>query len=206
MDRQDFLDGALKKQMIIFAVPLVLTSVLLQLFNTADTAMAGRFIGKDALAAVGGTVTFTSFLIEFFLGFSNAVNVIIARFLGMNDSQRANNAVYTSVTISLFLGIAMGILGFCSVDVILDMMMIPDNITESAAAYLRIYFTGIPFLMLYNFCAAVFRSRGCTKIPMVCLVMGGILKLAENFIFVVVLDFGITGMAISTVCANALSA
>ena len=206
MDRQDFLDGALKKQMIIFAVPLVLTSVLLQLFNTADTAMAGRFIGKDALAAVGGTVTFTSFLIEFFLGFSNAVNVIIARFLGMNDSQRANNAVYTSVTISLFLGIAMGILGFCSVDVILDMMMIPDNIIESAAAYLRIYFTGIPFLMLYNFCAAVFRSKGCTKIPMVCLVMGGILKLAENFIFVVVLDFGITGMAISTVCANALSA
>lgn len=131
MERQDFLEGSLKKQMIKFAVPLLLTSVLLQLFNTADIAMAGRFVGKEALAAVGGTVTISSFLIEFFLGFSNAVNVIIARLLGMDDKKKANDAVYTSVAVSLFLGIFMGILGVFSVNAILKMMMIPDYTRHS---------------------------------------------------------------------------
>ena len=206
MERQDFLEGSLKKQMIKFAVPLLLTSVLLQLFNTADTAMAGRFVGKEALAAVGGTVTISSFLIEFFLGFSNAVNVIIARLLGMDDKKKANDAVYTSVAVSLFLGIFMGILGVFSVNAILKMMMIPDNIFDLSASYLKIYFTGIPALMLYNFCTAVFKSKGCTKIPMTALVAGGILKLTLNFVFVAVFNFGIRAMAVSTVCANALSA
>ncbi len=206
MNDQLFFEDSLKKQMIIFAVPLVCTSILLQLFNTADTAMAGHFIGKDALAAVGGTMTFTSFLIEFFVGFSNAACVIVGLLLGRGDRRNANKAVNTSITVALILGLFMAVAGFLSVDAILKLMAIPDNIIEAAAIYLRIYFLGTPFLMLYNFCAAVFRSKGCTKIPMVCLVLGGALKLTANFVFVVIWSLGITGMAISTVCANALSA
>lgn len=142
MNDQLFFEGSLKKQMIIFAVPLVCTSILLQLFNTADTAMAGHFIGKDALAAVGGTMTFTSFLIEFFVGFSNAACVIVGLLLGRGDRRNANKAVNTSITVALILGLFMAVAGFLSVDAILKLMAIPDNIIEAAAIYLRIYFLG----------------------------------------------------------------
>lgn len=206
MERQDFLEGPIKKQMVLFAIPLILTSILLQLFNTADSAMAGRFIGKSALAAVGGTVTLTSFLIEFFLGFSNAVNVIVAKYLGRGDKQSVKCAVYTGITVSLFLGLMMGAGGFAATDFILRLMKIPADVYTSAAAYLRIYFLGIPFLMLYNFSAAVFRSKGCTKTPMVCLCISGALKLAINFLLVVLFRLGVAGLALSTVIANAASA
>lgn len=106
--------------------------------------------------------------------------------MGRGDRRNANKAVNTSITVALILGLFMAVAGFLSVDAILKLMAIPDNIIEAAAIYLRIYFLGTPFLMLYNFCAAVFRSNGCTKIPMVCLVLGGVLKLTANFVFVVI--------------------
>lgn len=201
-----YTEGTIIKKMLLFALPIIATSIILQLFNTFDMAVAGRFISKEALAAIGSTSTISGFFIEFFLGFSTASNVIIAQLLGRGNSKKANRAVKTAVIFALYSGIFIAVCGFVSARFILNLMSVPDNILSSATQYLKIYFTGMPFFMLYNFCAAICRSKGDTKTPMFCLVSGGILKLALNVIFVKVFSIGVTGMAISTVCSNALSA
>lgn len=200
-----FTEGPLIKKMILFALPLVATSIILQLFNTVDMALAGRFISKDALAAIGSTSTVSGFFIEFFLGFSTATNVVVAQFLGNGDKEGANRAIKTSVLFALACGLFIAVTGFYSSRYILELMKVPGNIIDAADTYLRIYFLGMPFFMMYNFCAAVFRSRGDTKTPMLCLVIGGVLKICLNLIFIKLFNAGVTGMAISTVCSNALT-
>lgn len=201
-----YTEGPILKKMLLFALPIIATSIILQLFNTFDMAVAGRFISKEALAAIGSTSTISGFFIEFFLGFSTASNVIIAQLLGKGNTKKTIRAVKTAVIFALYSGIFIAVCGFVSARSVLNMMSVPDNILNSAAQYLKIYFTGMPFFMLYNFCSAICRSKGDTKTPMICLVSGGILKLTLNMIFVKVFSIGVTGMAISTVCSNALSA
>lgn len=206
LNENSFTSGRIAKKMILFAIPLLATSVVLQLFNTLDMAIAGQFLGKQAFAAIGSTSTISGLFIEFFLAFSNASNVIISRFLGENNKEQAQRAVHSSVVISLLCGIFIAVVGFFSANSILSLMSIPSDIIGLSATYLKIYFLGMPFFMLYNFCSAIFRSKGDTKTPMLCLISGGILKVVLDLFFVAVLKLGVLGVAVATIFANALSA
>ncbi len=192
--------------MLVFALPLVVTSVFMQLFSTLDMAIAGHFISKQALAAVGSTTIISSLFIEFFLGFSNAANVVISQFIGKGDKENAGRAVHTSVFLSLIFGLGIAAIGLSATRPILTLLSVPEDIFELSAAYLRTYFLGIPFFMVYNFTAAIFRSKGETRLPMLCLVSGSLLKCVLDLLFVAVFNMGVVGMGLATVCANGLSA
>lgn len=203
---KDFLQGPIWNAMLLFVLPLVVTSIIQQLFNTADMAIAGQFLGKEAFAAIGSTATVSGFFIEFFLGFSNAANVVIARFIGMRDEQKAKAAVHTAVAVALLCGIVIAVVGCFTTRPLLLLLRVPTDILPFAELYLKIYFVGMPFFMLYNFCAAIFRSNGDAKKPLFCLSAGGAVKIALNLLFILVLEWGVAGFAVATVIANAVSA
>jgi len=201
-----YTEGPIAKKMIVFALPLMATSIILQLFNTLDMAIAGQFISKESLAAVGSTTLISTFSIEFFLAFSTAANIVIAQYVGKGDLQNVNRTVHSAIAMALFFGIIIALGGFAAARNILELMSVPADIIDLSVSYLKIYFLGAPFLMLYNFCAAIFRSRGETRLPMLCLVFGGVIKVLLDLLFVVLFNWGVAGMALATVCANALSA
>jgi putative MATE family efflux protein len=176
------------------------------MFSTLDMAIAGRFISTKALAAVGSTTIISSLFIEFFLGFSNAANIIISQFVGKGDRENTKDAVHTAVFASAIVGIIIAVFGIIFTRPILCLLSVPRDIFALSEAYLRTYFLSIPFLMVYNFCSAIFRSKGETRLPMICLVSGGILKVILNLVFVALFDMGVIGMGLATVFANLLSA
>lgn len=204
--KASYLEGPIIKKMIMFALPLVATSIFLQMFSTLDMAIAGRFISTKALAAVGSTTIISSLFIEFFLGFSNAANIIISQFVGKGDRENTKDAVHTAVFASAIVGIIIAVFGIIFTRPILCLLSVPRDIFALSEAYLRTYFLSIPFLMVYNFCSAIFRSKGETRLPMICLVSGGILKAILNLVFVAIFDIGVIGMGLATVFANLLSA
>lgn len=204
--KASYLEGPIIKKMIMFALPLVATSIFLQMFSTLDMAIAGRFISTKALAAVGSTTIISSLFIEFFLGFSNAANIIISQFVGKGDRENTKDAVHTAVFASAIVGIIIAVFGIIFTRPILCLLSVPRDIFALSEAYLRTYFLSIPFLMVYNFCSAIFRSKGETRLPMICLVSGGILKVILNLVFVALFDMGVIGMGLATVFANLLSA
>lgn len=204
--KASYLEGPIIKKMIMFALPLVATSIFLQMFSTLDMAIAGRFISTKALAAVGSTTIISSLFIEFFLGFSNAANIIISQFVGKGDRENTKDAVHTAVFASAIVGIIIAVFGIIFTRPILCLLSVPRDIFALSEAYLRTYFLSIPFLMVYNFCSAIFRSKGETRLPMICLVSGGILKVILNLVFVAIFDIGVIGMGLATVFANLLSA
>lgn len=204
--KASYLEGPIIKKMIMFALPLVATSIFLQMFSTLDMAIAGRFISTKALAAVGSTTIISSLFIEFFLGFSNAANIIISQFVGKGDRENTKDAVHTAVFVSAIVGIIIAVFGIIFTRPILCLLSVPRDIFALSEAYLRTYFLSIPFLMVYNFCSAIFRSKGETRLPMICLVSGGILKVILNLVFVALFDMGVIGMGLATVFANLLSA
>jgi putative MATE family efflux protein len=204
--KASYLEGPIIKKMIMFALPLVATSIFLQMFSTLDMAIAGRFISTKALAAVGSTTIISSLFIEFFLGFSNAANIIISQFVGKGDRENTKDAVHTAVFASAIVGIIIAVFGIIFTRPILCLLSVPRDIFALSEAYLRTYFLSIPFLMVYNFCSAIFRSKGETRLPMICLVSGGILKAILNLVFVALFDMGVIGMGLATVFANLLSA
>ncbi len=204
--KASYLEGPIIKKMIMFALPLVATSIFLQMFSTLDMAIAGRFINTKALAAVGSTTIISSLFIEFFLGFSNAANIIISQFVGKGDRENTKDAVHTAVFASAIVGIIIAVFGIIFTRPILCLLSVPRDIFALSEAYLRAYFLSIPFLMVYNFCSAIFRSKGETRLPMICLVSGGILKVILNLVFVALFDMGVIGMGLATVFANLLSA
>ena len=201
-----FVEGSLAKEMLRFAAPLLATSILLQLFNTFDSSIAGLFISERALAAVGSTTMISTFFIEFFMGFSNAAGVVISRFMGKGAADRANKAVSTSVIVAFLCGLLIAVTGVLYSRPLLILMKVPDNILDPATVYLKLYLASMPFFMLYQFCATIFRSGGDTKTPMFCLVASGALKVGLDFILVLALDMEILGMALATVLANVFGA
>lgn len=201
-----FTEGTLWDKLLRFVLPVAAASIIQQLFHSADMAVVGRFVGKEALAAVGGTTPLVNLFLEFFVGLSNAANVVTARFIGQNDRKRAGEAVHTAITVALISGILVGAAGIGLSGPLLRLMLVPADIIERSAEYLMIYFAGMPFLMLNNFAAAIFRSCGNTKKPLYCLSAGGMLNVALNLVFVLVLKNGIAGVAWATVISNGCSA
>jgi len=201
----DITQGSIIDKVLLFAIPLALTSMLQQLFNATDVAVVGKFASKQAMAAVGSNSSVISLLVNFFVGLSVGANVVIARNIGAKNMQKAKDAVHTAMMLAVICGLIVAVVGNIIARPIIGLLGVPDDVFDYSLAYLRIYFTGVPFIMLYNFEAAIFRSNGNTKTPLICLTIGGIFNVFANLFFVIVLGMSADGVAIATVLANMIS-
>ena len=202
----DMLNGSLWDKIIIFAIPLALTGVLQQLFNAADVAVLGQFVGKNAIAAVGNNISLIGLLVNLFLGLSLGANVVIAQNIGANRLHVAHAAVSTAFIIALIVGFVIAAIGELLTEPVLEYMDVPADVWTMAETYLRVYLLGLPAIGLYNFESAIFRSRGDTKTPMIALIIASALNLVLNLIFVIEFDWSVAGVAAATVIANIVSA
>ncbi len=204
-DKRDLLSGSIWDKALKFALPLALTGMLQQLFNAADVAVLGRFVGANAMAAVGSNAPVIGLLVNFFVGISIGANVVIARFTGQRNSKLMSEAAHTAFMLALICGVAVAVLGSICAKPMVEMMGVPPEVAEYSMLYLRIYFIGVPFIMIYNFLSAIFRSQGNTKTPLICLTTGGIINVACNLLFVLRLNMTVDGVACATVIANIIS-
>ncbi len=202
----DMVHGPLFKNIFIFAVPLMLTSLLQMLFNAADTIIVGKFDGDLSLAAVGACSSIIFLMTSLFNGIASGANVVIATLLGRQDYEKTKKAVHTVMLLSLICGIALTIIAIISSRYFLTLMSTPSNIIDLSNLYIRIYFSGVLFLFVYNFGAAVLRSKGETKKPLYFLMLSGIMNVILNLIFVIIFHLGVAGVAIATVISEAVSA
>lgn len=202
----DMVHGPLLKNIFIFAVPLMLTSLLQMLFNAADTIIVGKFDGDLSLAAVGACGSIIFLMTSLFNGIASGANVVIATLLGKQDYEKTKKAVHTVMLLSLICGIALTIVAIISSRYFLTLMSTPSNIIDLSNLYMRIYFSGVLFLFVYNFGAAVLRAKGETKKPLYFLMLSGIMNVVLNLIFVIIFHLGVAGVAIATVISEAVSA
>lgn len=202
----DMLHGSLLDKILLFALPLAASSILQQLFNSADVAVVGRFAGSQALAAVGSNTPVINLLINLFVGLSIGANVVIANYIGQQNEQKIQEAVHTVIVVALISGVFLIFLGGFAARPILLLMDSPEDVIDLAVVYLRIYFLGMPFIMFYNFGAAILRSKGDTKRPMYCLIVSGVINIVLNLLLVIVFQLSVAGVGIATVIANAASA
>lgn len=193
-------------KILIFALPLAASSLLQQLFNSVDVAVVGRFASSKALAAVGSNAPVISLLINLFIGISMGANVVISNHLGQRDEQSIRHAISTVTLVAAISGLLLMCIGIGVARPILELMDTPSDVLDMAVLYLRIYFIGIPFFLIFNFGAAILRSVGDTRRPLYILVVAGIINTVLNLIFVIGLGMSVEGVAIATAVANAISA
>ncbi len=198
--------GPILKKLLVFSIPLILSSVLQLLFNAADIIVVGRFTGSEALAAVGSTGSLINLLTNLFLGLSVGSNVLFARFIGAGDTRNASLTLHTSILLSLISGILLTAVGLVFVKPILFLMGSPENVIDLSALYLRIYFIGMPAMLFYNFGSAILRAVGDTKRPLIFLTAAGIINVFLNLFFVIVFHMGVAGVALATIISQTISA
>ena len=197
--------GSIFGKMIVFAIPLMLTGILQLFYNAADIIIVGRYSGKEALSAVGATGAIINLLINVFLGLSIGTSVTVSRFFGSSDYDGIEETVHTSISIAAIAGVCVGIGGFLLAKPLLSLMDTPFDVIDGATLYMRIYFIGMPFNMLYNFGSAILRAVGDTRRPLYFLTISGIFNVVLNIIFVVQFDMGVAGVATATIIAQAIS-
>ena len=202
----DMIHGSLFKGMAKFALPLIATSILQLLYNAADVIVVGKCAGSEALAAVGSTGALINQIINVFLGLSIGTNVIAARDYGAGKREGVQETVHTSIAVSIVGGIVLGIFGFIFGGTFLSWMDSPPEVLPLSTLYIKIYFVGMPFNMLYNFGAAVLRAVGDTKRPLYFLTVSGIANVALNLVFVIAFHMGVAGVALATIISQAISA
>lgn len=202
----DMCNGPILKKMLIFAFPLICSGVLQLLFNAADIIVVGRFAGDNSLAAVGSTSSLVMLLANLFIGLSIGGNVLTARYFGAKKEKELSETVHTSVTLSIISGIALAIIGIVLAKPMLHLMAAPENVLNLSALYLRIYFLGMPAMMLYNFGGAILRAKGDTKRPLKFLIISGIVNVCLNLFFVIELRMDVAGVASATAISQCLSA
>ena len=202
----DMLNGGLVGKLILFSLPLAFSSILQQLFNSADVAVVGRFAGDNALAAVGSCVALVGIFVNLIVGLAVGPNAVLANLIGQKQRDKINDMVHTILTFGTILGLGLMILGFASARIILELSGTPSGVLAEALLYIRIYFLSIPFMTVYNFGAAILRSFGDTRRPMFYLIISGIVNVILNLILVICFHLGVAGVAISTVISNVISA
>lgn len=203
--QMDMLHGPLIKNIFLFALPLAASSILQQLFNSADTAVAGRFAGPEALAAVGGNGPILTLLINLFVGISVGANVVIANYIGQKKTDRVNGVVHTTIALALICGFMLMALGQIIARPLLILISTPSNVLDQAVLYLRILFLGMPFFMLYNFGSSILRSIGDTRKPLYALIAAGSVNVCLNLVFVIVFHLDVAGVGIATVISDGIS-
>ena len=199
-------NGPLLGKIIIYYIPLMLSGILQLLFNAADIVVVGQFAGDEALAAVGSTSSLINLLVNVFIGLSVGTNVLVARFYGAGQKKELSDMVHTSILTSLVSGVFLIFVGIFLSKPILEWMATPADVIGMSVLYIRIYFAGMPVMMLYNFGSAVLRAVGDTKRPLYYLTSAGVINVILNLIFVIVFHLGVAGVALATVISQGVSA
>jgi len=200
----DMTEGALLPKVLMFSLPLIASGVLQLLFNAADMVVVGQWAGKECLAAVGSTGSLINLMVNVFIGLSVGGSVAVARSFGANDPAAVHRSVHTAMSLAIIAGLAVGLLGFVFCRPLLKMM---DNpVLDLATTYMKIYFLGMPFNMIYNFGASILRAVGDTKRPLIYLTIAGVVNVILNLILVIVFHMNVAGVAIATVASQAVSA
>ena len=201
----DMCNGSIMDKLISFALPLMLSGILQLMFNAVDIVVVGRFSGSQALAAVGSTTALINVFTNLFIGISLGTNVLAARFYGAGKSKEMSETVHTSITLALITGVAMAVIGLLFSRWSLEIMGTPDDVIAQATLYMKIYFLGMPFFMLYNYGAAILRAVGDTKRPLFYLIISGVINAILNMILVIVFHMAVEGVAIATVISQLIS-
>lgn len=201
----DMLNGGLAGKLILFAIPLAFSSILQQLFNSADVAVVGRFAGDTALAAVGSCVALVGIFVNLIVGLSVGPNAALATLIGQKKREQINGMLHTILTFGAILGVLLMCLGMLSARIILELSGTPESVMGQALLYIRIYFISIPFMVIYNFGSAVLRSFGDSRRPMYYLILSGTVNVILNLFLVICFHLGVAGVAIATVISNVLS-
>lgn len=202
----DMCNGPIFSKIVAFAVPLMLSGILQLLFNAADIIVVGRFAGKESLAAVGSTTSLINLLINIFIGLSIGTNVLVAQFYGAQKRKDLEETVHTSMILAVAGGAVLIVLGFVLADPLLALMGTPDDVLHLSALYMKIFFLGMPVMLLYNFGSAILRAVGDTRRPLYFLLMAGIVNVVLNLIFVIGFSLGVAGVALATVISQCVSA
>ena len=202
----DMCHGSLADKLLMFALPLMASSMLQLLFNATDVIVVGQFAGKESLAAVGSTTSLINLLIALFVGLSVGSNVVVARNLGGQNHEMVSKAVHTSIFTALLSGAVLAIVGVPLAHQLLVWMSSPEDVIDLSAIYLRIYFLGMPATMAYNFGAAILRAQGDTKRPLYFLFIAGVINVVLNLIMVIFFHMGVAGVALATTIAQYISA
>lgn len=201
----DMCNGTIMNKLISFSIPLMLSGVLQLMFNAVDIIVVGKFSGRQALAAVGSTTALINLAVNLFIGISLGANVLAGRFYAAKKDREMSETVHTSILFALLSGIAMLFVGVFLAKWALELMDTPDDILNLATTYLRIYFLGMPFFMLYNFGAAILRAVGDTKRPLWYLIIAGVVNAGLNMFLVIVFELGVVGVGVATVISQIIS-
>lgn len=198
--------GPLRTQILKFTIPLVFSGLLQMFFHAADLIVVGRFASYKALAAVGSTGSLTMLIINIFLGMSIGTNVLVARYLGEKNRKEVSRTVHTAILFSVVAGIGLAIFGVIMSRTFLRMMQTPPDVIDMSVKYMRIYFAGMPIILLYNYGSSIMRAAGDTRRPFYFLVIGGIVNVVLNLFFVIVCKIDVGGVALATVISQGVSA
>lgn len=201
----DMCNGSIMDKLIAFSMPLMLSGILQLLFNAVDLVVVGKFSGSDALAAVGATTALINMFINLFIGVSLGANVLAARFYASGREKEMSETVHTAIAFALISGVVMLFVGLFFSKGALELMDTPADVIDQSTLYMRIYFLGMPFFMLYNYGAAILRAVGDTRRPLYFLLISGVLNTALNLFLVIVFGLGVAGVAIATVISQMVS-
>lgn len=202
----DMCEGSILNKLLLFALPLIASSVLQLFFNAADVIVVGKFAGDHALAAVGSNGSIINLLTNVFMGLSVGANVLVARYFAAKQEKELRKTVHTAMTVSVVCGIFLAVVGALAAKQVLTLMQSPPEVIELSALYLRIYFLGMPAIMAYNFGAAILRGVGDTKRPLYYLTFSGVVNVVLNLIFVIIFDMSVAGVALATIISQYISA
>lgn len=201
----DMCNGSIMNKLISFSIPLMISGILQLAFNAVDIVVVGRFSGSESLAAVGSTTALINVFTNLFIGISLGANVLAARFYAAGREKEMSETVHTAITFAIISGVMMALVGLFFSRGALELMGTPDNVINLSTLYMKIYFLGMPFFMLYNYGAAILRAVGDTKRPLLFLIVAGVINACLNLLLVIAFHLGVAGVAIATVTAQFVS-
>lgn len=199
-------EGSIEKRVIQFAIPILLSNLLQQMYNTLDTIVVGRFVGSTALAAVGSTTALINLIIGFYMGLSTGAGVVVAQYYGAKNDEQLHKTVHTGMAISIASAVIIAVVGVVGAPYFLRWMGTPDDVMALAVSYLRIMFGGVIFMTLYNMGSGILRAIGDSTRPLIYLAVCAVLNVGLNLIFVIVFHMGVNGVAWATIIAQSISA
>lgn len=202
----DMCNGSIWPKILVFSIPLILSGILQLLFNAADMMVVGQYSSKQALAAIGSTSSLIHFFVNVILGVSVGTNVVVARYFGSKKDKEVEEAVHTSILLCLILGVISGTLGIIFCRPILKLMSTPSDVIDLSVLYVRIYFAGLPAIMIYNFGSAILRAIGDTRRPLIFLTISGVINVLLNLLFVIKFGMSVDGVAFATIISQAIAA
>lgn len=200
------LEGPLLRSILFYTIPIMLTGILQLLFNAADLVVVGQFCGEISVAAVGNAGTISALLVNLFIGLSVGTSVTVAQAIGANKADAVHRAVHTALPAAITCGLIVTVIGLPLTERLLLLMNTPDTVLPLSALYLKIYFAGMIFMMVYNFCAAILRASGDSKSPLIFLTIAGVINVGLNVIFVTLLHMNVAGVALATTISQGVSA